>query len=239
MNRFIAHCAQKVRWAPCRRSWSQTLHRPLGLLGGSFKDQRLIELEVILPTHRLQYQKDPEGRYQALALVGRQTRMHGFLCVSSSSEGMELVCELPGVSDMGCIAAWTRWHWRYLAMLSVRCDGLRTKKVLDIAEKHLRLNTVARASGNQECMRTPFYLPVRTLRPSMPSMQGLFRCRAQLQIPARAGKKVDSRRFSLSLLVPKLSRSLSSLTLPEAELNCRSQKPSKTYSHRAVQSTSF
>mmetsp|Transcript_30461 Transcript_30461/g.63609 ORF Transcript_30461/g.63609 Transcript_30461/m.63609 type:complete len:149 (-) Transcript_30461:75-521(-) len=51
--------------------------------------------QVILPTHRLQYQKDPEGRYQ----------------------GMELVCELPGVSDMGCI-------------------------VLDIAEKHLRLNTV-------------------------------------------------------------------------------------------------
>mmetsp|Transcript_64400 Transcript_64400/g.151298 ORF Transcript_64400/g.151298 Transcript_64400/m.151298 type:complete len:353 (+) Transcript_64400:58-1116(+) len=53
------------------------------------------EAKVFLPNHRLQYQKDDEGRYTA----------------------MELICELPGVSDMSCI-------------------------VLDIAEKHLRLNTI-------------------------------------------------------------------------------------------------
>ncbi|CAK9045649.1 unnamed protein product [Durusdinium trenchii] len=51
--------------------------------------------EVILPNHRLQYRKDEQGNYCA----------------------MELVCELPGVQEMGCI-------------------------VLDIAEKHVRLNTV-------------------------------------------------------------------------------------------------
>lgn len=51
--------------------------------------------EVILPNHRLQYKKDDDGKYSA----------------------MELVCELPGVQDMGSI-------------------------VLDIAEKHVRLNTV-------------------------------------------------------------------------------------------------
>eukprot|EP00931_Biecheleriopsis_adriatica_P104367 TRINITY_DN7904_c0_g1_i1.p1 TRINITY_DN7904_c0_g1~~TRINITY_DN7904_c0_g1_i1.p1 ORF type:complete len:383 (+),score=112.62 TRINITY_DN7904_c0_g1_i1:30-1151(+) len=56
------------------------------------------EEEVTIPNHRLQYQKDAEGRFTAV----------------------ELICTLPGVGDMGCIA-------------------------LDVAEKHLRLNTVAPA----------------------------------------------------------------------------------------------
>ena len=65
--------------------------------------------EVILPNHRLQYKKDGEGKYSALIL---ESQSQGG-CVSGGStevaEAMELVCELPGVQDMGCIARSTDW----------------------------------------------------------------------------------------------------------------------------------
>ena len=64
-------------------------------------------------------------------------------------KAMELICELPGVQDMACIAGAPMQvsvlEPKRLANLTANCT--RTEwldfEVLDIAEKHVRLNTIA------------------------------------------------------------------------------------------------